>query len=116
MHFVFFIGLKYRVLWDETGLVMRASGIPERHIRFDEITEVRTERAQVSEFFAQSRPFRRIVVHGPKHDPKAFIDISLRHFRLDDIEELLKAIRLRRPDLAVPTVSVGGRKTAAKSR
>lgn len=106
---IVYIGMKYRVLWDETGVVMRASGGPERRIQYDEITEIRNEMAQVSEFLSQSRPFRRIVVYGRKHDPDAFIDISLRHFRLEDIEELLTAIRTRRPDLAIPTVPLGRR-------
>lgn len=97
-----YFGLKYRVLWDETGVYMRASGGPERHIRYEDITSIRNESAKVSEFQSQSRPFRRIVIHGRTHNPEAFIDISLRHFRLEDIEELLTIIRMRRPDLAVP--------------
>ncbi len=104
-----YFGLKYRVLWDETGLVMRASGLAERRIELDEITGISSEFADVTELLAQSRPFRRIVVHGRKHDPKAFVDISLRHFRLDDIEELLATIRTRRPDLHVPTVPMNRR-------
>jgi len=102
-----FIAMKYRVLWDETGLVMRASGGAETCIRYDEISEIKAEMAQVSEFLSQSRPFRRIVVHGRRHIPNALIDISLRHFRLSDIDELLRTIRKHRPDLVVPTIPAG---------
>jgi hypothetical protein len=102
-----YIGMKYRVLWGETGVVMRASGGPQRLIRYDEITEIKIERAQVSEFPVQSRPFRRIVIHGRKRHPKDYIDVSLRHFRPADIDELLAVIRSHRPDLAVPTVPWG---------
>jgi hypothetical protein len=98
-----YFGLKYRVSWDETGVSMRASGGPERHIAFDEITSVKYETA-----VSQSRPFRRIVIHGHKHDPKAFVDVSLRHFRLDDVDEMMNVIRAHRPDLTVPTVSTNG--------
>ena len=98
------IGLKYIVLWNDTEVVMRASGLAERHIGFDEISAIRYELAGVSEFLSQSRPFRRVVIHGRKHDTKAFIDISLRHFRLNDIEELLAAIHERRPDLTFPLI------------
>lgn len=97
-----YFGMKYRILWDETGVYMRASGLPERHIRFDEITSIRYELAQPTEFLAQSRPFRRIVIHGHNSEPNAFIDVSLRHFRLEDIEELMTAIHGHRPDLAIP--------------
>jgi hypothetical protein len=102
-----YIGMKYRVLWGDAGVVMRASGGPERLIRYDEITEIKIERAQGSEFVAQSRPFRRIVIHGQKQHPKEYIDVSLRHFRPADIDELLAVIRTRRPNLAVPTVPWG---------
>jgi hypothetical protein len=101
-----YIGMKYRVLWGENGVVMRASG-GQRLIRYDEITEIKIERAQVSEFPAQSRPFRRIVIHGRKRHPKDYIDVSLRHFRPADIDELLAVIRAHRPDLTIPTVPRG---------
>jgi len=104
---IVYFGLRYRVLWDETGVVMRASGGPERLIRYDEITEIKIERAKDSEFLAQSRPFRRIVIHGRKRDPNEYIDVSLRHFRPTDVDELLDVIRSHRPDLAVPTVPWG---------
>jgi hypothetical protein len=99
-----YFGLKYRVLWDATGVSMRASGGPERHIGFDEITSIRYVVAS-----SQSRPFRRIEIHGRKSDPKAFVDVSLRHFRLDDVDEMMTAIRMHRPDLKVPKVAMDGR-------
>ena len=99
-----YFGLKYRVRWDETGVYMRASGGPERHIRFDEITSIHYVLAA-----SQSRPFRRIEIHGNKRDPKAFVDVSLRHFRMDDISQMMDAIRIRRPDLQIPTISPTGR-------
>jgi hypothetical protein len=102
-----YFGLRYGVLWDGTGIVMRASGLPERRIRYDEIREVKIEMAQLHDLLAQSRPFRRIVVHGYRGDPNAFVDVSLRHFRPGDIDELLAAIRTHRPDLTVPTVPWG---------
>jgi hypothetical protein len=101
-----YIGMKYRVLWDETGVVMRASG-GKRLIRYDEITEIKIERAKAGEFLIQSRPFRRIVIHGRKRDPTEYIDVSLRHFRPADIDELLAVIRSHRPDLTVPIVPWG---------
>jgi hypothetical protein len=102
-----YFGLRYRVLWDGTGVLMRASGIGERRIQYGEITEIKIERAGVSEFLTQARPFRRIVIYGNARHPAAFIDISLRHFQPPDIDELLAEIRTRRPDLAVPTISWG---------
>jgi hypothetical protein len=104
---IVYFGLRYNVLWDGSGLVMRASGTPEKRIQYDDIKEIRIERANASEFMAQARPYRRIVVYGNVGHPAAFIDISLRHFQPRDINELLAEIRMRRPDLAIPTISWG---------
>ncbi len=102
--YVYFFGMKYRVWWNDVGVTMSASGGPERHIRFDEISEIRYEVASGGEFLSQSRPFRRIVIMGSLPDPAAPIDISLRHFRLEDIEELLMEIRKLRPDILLPAI------------
>jgi hypothetical protein len=100
--YVLLFGLKYEILWNEKEVVMRASGGPKRHIGFDEISQVKTEIAHVSEFLSQSRPFQRIVVYGDKHNLNKRIDISLRHFRHEDIEQLLATIGNHRPDLNLP--------------
>jgi hypothetical protein len=103
-----YFGLKYRVLWDSIGVYMRASGMKEeRLIRYEDITSIRYETAQASEFAAQSRPFRRIVVEGRGYKRNAFVDISLRHFRLEDIKELLTEVHVRRPDLTIPKIKIG---------
>ncbi len=103
---IVYFGLRYRVLWDRTGVVMRASGTGERRIQYDEITEIKIERAGQSEFLAQARPFRRIVIYGNAVHPES-IDISLRHFQPRDIDELLKEVRIHRPDLVVPVIQWG---------
>jgi hypothetical protein len=101
-----YIGLQYRVLWDNSGLVMRASGGKERCIQYHEIASVTLETG-VSEISCQSRPFRRIVVTPLSEQPDSFIDISLRHFQREDIDQLLANIRSQRPDLEVPTIPWG---------
>ncbi|HEX4007872.1 MAG TPA: hypothetical protein VHX60_16990 [Acidobacteriaceae bacterium] len=96
-------GLRYVVLWDDSGIVMRASGLKEdRRIRFEEIRKVDYELASGGEMLAQARPFRRLVIHSPRRDEP--IDISLRHFRLDDIDALMAVIQARRPDLDIPAI------------
>jgi hypothetical protein len=105
--FIFCFGMKYKVLWDKESLIMRASGGPERRIPFDEITSVRKEVSSASDVLAQSRPFRRIVVCGRENDPNARVDISLRHFDVHDISQLLTALHAHRPDLDIPTIQGG---------
>ena len=97
--YVLIFGMKDRIFWDNGGVIMRASGGPERRIGYAEITEVRYE---VGGSPSQSRPFRQIVILGRPHSSKTYIDVSLRHFRIEGIKSLLDAIRERRPDLAFP--------------
>ena len=106
IYFLYF-GLKYRVFWNEERVVMRARGGPDHQVRFDEITSVKKETSSAADVLAQSRPFRRIVVAGRANDPEARVDISLRHFDLRDISQLLTAIHCHRPDLDIPTVQGG---------
>ena len=102
--YILLFGMRYRIIWNDAGIIMRASGGPERHIGFDEITEIPYEVAGATEFLAQSRPFRRIVILGRRSHPKTLIDISLRHFRTQDIKNLMNAIHERRPDVTIPTI------------
>lgn len=112
---VYFFGMKYRIWWNDVGVTMSASGGPERHVSFDDVSEVRYEIASGGEFLSQSRPFRRIAIFGSSAGPSAPIDISLRHFRLEDIEKLLIEIRKRRPDLALPAIPRTRRSTPRSS-
>lgn len=95
--YVVLFGLRYRILWNDTTVVMRASGGPERRIPFDEIAEINYDVAA-----SQSRPFRRLVIHPRSEKRNSYVDVSLRHFRMEDINSLLAAIHQRRPDLMIP--------------
>ena len=114
IYFLYF-GMKYRVLWNNGSVVMRARGGAERRIQFDEIASVKKEVSSAGDVLAQSRPFSRIAVY-PNRDPDGFVDISLRHFKLEDVEELLAAIRKSRPDLCVPSTLMNDASGKARSR
>lgn len=103
---VYFFGMKYRIWWNDVGVTMSASGGQDRQVRFDEVSEIRYEIG-----LSQSRPFRRIVIFGSRAGPFDSIDISLRHFRLEDIEKLLVDIRKLRPDIPLPAIPVTPRST-----
>jgi hypothetical protein len=96
-----FLATRYRVCWDKTGVTMYADW-GKRTIGYEEISTVRYETASLADGKYLTRPFRRIVIHGHRHDPKAFVDISLRHFDPKDISALLLEINRRRPELAIP--------------
>jgi hypothetical protein len=93
------IALRYKILWDENSICMKASGEKDTHLKFESITEIKLERATLSEMLRASSPFRRIAIygHGDHH-----VNVSLRHFRRIDIIALMSAIKARRPDLTIP--------------
>ena len=99
----FFFGLKYNVFWDDSGITMSAAGISGRRILFDEISAISYEVGR-SESPKQTRPFNRVVIHSRPQAQNAFIDVSLRHFRLEDIQTLLDAVHERRPEVQIPEV------------
>jgi hypothetical protein len=94
--YVALFGVRYRVSFDDSAITMRAAG-GKRVIRYGEIAAVQYEVRP-----SQSRPIRRIVILGDNTALKNFIDVSVRHFNLDDIAALLKTVHDRRPDLAIP--------------
>ena len=96
-----YLGLRYRVYWSDDQLCQEASGGPKICIKYSEITKVDYEVAGPSDWRSASRPFRRIATDrlGEKD---GYIDVSLRHFAMDDIRELMHAIRTWRPDLSLP--------------
>jgi hypothetical protein len=96
------IGLKYKICWTNQEVCMEASGDASVRIKISEIANVVAERTRSGELFSMSRSFRRITIYGVGSDKSKFIDISLRHFNLDDIGELLQTIRKHRPDLTIP--------------
>lgn len=97
-------GLKYTVSWNEAGLLMTARGGSPRSVRFEDITSVESEIASPREFLVQARPYRRLVIKGKEDTRDSVIDVSLRHFRIEDIRSLLAEIRSHRPDISVPTI------------
>lgn len=101
--FLVYIGLSYRIVWSNDEVCQRASGGSDVCIKYGEITRITSETSKPGEWLAASRPFRRIVIHAesPRGEDK-FIDVSLKHFVAEDIRELMRTIRVRRPGLDLP--------------
>jgi hypothetical protein len=76
----------------------------KRRLLFSEIEGMKYETASADEFLAQNRPYRRLVVFGHTQGQKTFIDVSLRHFRKEDIQTLMEEIAKQRPDLSLPSI------------
>lgn len=99
-----YIGTRYRVAFDDSGISRQASGLREHHIAYADITRIEIERATAAEMFSMSVPFRRVAIYGKPGAAADKINVSLRHFAAADIEALLEAVRQHRPDLTIPAI------------
>lgn len=95
-------GLKYKIYWDQNKICQSASGGSDVCIGYDEIREIRLEKANLNEMIAMSSPYRRIAIYGATRQELGRINVSLRHFRDDDIRQLMAFIHGQRPDLPMP--------------
>jgi len=97
-------GLSYRIRLQQDSIVQRGFGVKTIAIPISEIKNIKLEvslGAKRKNNPMVDRPFRRIVI-TPKTDPDMYIDISLKHFKEEDIRELMRRIRTQRPDLSFP--------------
>jgi hypothetical protein len=93
--------LRYRVFWrDGTVERITANNIKTTIKAFD-ISHVVLEQSTGIGMLALRRPVRRITIYGKGEQ---HLDVSLRHFALDDIRRLMEVIHKMRPDLALPII------------
>lgn len=92
------LGWRYQVFYDEHQIVMKALGVRPVSIGFDQIAKIDKETS-----IARGRPFRRVVVYSIGSSGK-FIDVSLKHFMIQDVRELVGDIKHHRPDLVTPEI------------
>lgn len=100
-----YIGLKYKISWTDKAVCQEASGGPKVSIQYGWITKVTSEISKPGEVLAASRPFRRIAIYAKEpQGAKSFIDVSLKHFAIDDVRKLMSVVHDRRPDLTLPKI------------
>lgn len=99
-----YIGTRYRIFWHNGKIIQKASGMEDVTIKANEILKIEKETSNLSTFISLRRPFRRITIYGKDADGEKYIDVSLKHFALEDICKLLKEIHDERPDLKIPQV------------
>jgi hypothetical protein len=95
----------YRIAFSDVAVFQWASGIQKIAIPFSDILRVALETSSPAEMLRGARPFRRIAIYSQKSQHKGrFIDVSLRHFRGDDIRLLLATLHKYRPELDIPSI------------
>lgn len=98
-----YFGLKYKIFWNNNELFQKASGRSDVYIKYSEISRVASETSKPGELISAGRPFRRIVIYAENaQNGGKFIDVSLKHFVMDDVRCLMREIHEHRPDLVLP--------------
>jgi hypothetical protein len=103
--FLYFLNSRYQIFLENAEITMRAASLSAdpkapTSIKISDITLIKREVSDVHTTVKLKRPFQRISIYD-KSDNK-FIDISLKHFLMQDIRKLMKLIKEKRPDLDVP--------------
>lgn len=94
---IIMLNLRYTVTWNGRAIVQTAFGKRSVSISPDAITRIRFETSDTRTLFKANRPYRRVAIYAGDE----FIDVSMKHFKLDDIRKLIGILRRTRPDLSV---------------
>lgn len=94
-------GMRYRIFWDNGEIIQKAVAGNLTKIQISEITDVVQETSDMQTLVTFSRPMRRIVIYA-KHADGKFIDVSLKHFVIEDVRKLMRVIHEQRPELTLP--------------
>lgn len=93
--FIISLNLRYAITWNGTAIVQTAFGLPKVFIKPTDITKIRFETSDTRTLFKANRPYNRVAIYSGNK----FIDVSMKHFKIEDIRKLIAVIRETRPDL-----------------
>jgi hypothetical protein len=93
---------RYRIFWEHGQIKQVAAYGDVTTIAPSEIKRIVLERSDLQTLLSYTRPSRRIAIYGDGSNGHQWIDVSLKHFAVEDIRRLMRAIREHRPDLSMP--------------
>lgn len=101
---IIYMNIRYRIWWRDNAIVMRAGGFAGVIVtmRVEDIERIEQETSNARTATKMNRPFRRIAIYGKTAEGYPYIDVSLKHFNLDDIRKLMRIIHDRCPNLEMP--------------
>lgn len=93
-----FFQLGYKISLKDNKIIQRASGGKITTIDIQEIEKVARETSDLSTLLSFKRASSRITVYEKEKN----IDISLKHFKSEDIRKIMRIIHEQRPDIFIP--------------
>jgi len=97
-----YANIRYRIFWEDGQIKQIAANRDVTIIRTSEIDRIVLETSDLQTLLALRRPSQRIAIYAQGKSGPKWIDVSLKHFAVDDIRRLMRAIHERRPDLSLP--------------
>jgi hypothetical protein len=106
---IYFYDLKYSISVKDRAITMCVATwfrtpLAITTIRIADITSIKTETDDLTKAISSTRASRRIAIYDEHMENVKFIDISLKHFVLQDIRKLMEVIKAERADLIVPFI------------
>ena len=102
--FLYFFNSRYQIFFEKGVISMQAASLSNSNaltsIRVSDISSIQRETSNLHTTVKLKRPFQRIAIYDKNHNK--FIDISLKHFAMEDVHKLMKLIKEERPDLVLP--------------
>lgn len=95
-------GTRYRISWHDGEIVQRAADGPITVIKIDHIYKIEQETSDIKTLLRMRRPSRRVTIYGRTSHGMQKIDVSLKHFKREDVKKLMRGIHELRPDLKMP--------------
>ncbi len=98
------MGSSYQIWYSNNTIFRKAAGFQKiiTSIKLEDIKNIKEEVSDLNTLLKLNRPLRRITIYGKTSDGSSSIDVSLKHFKLEDIHKLMKLIHEHRPDISIP--------------
>ena len=108
-----YMGTRYRIYMENERVTQKAFRKKDVVISIKDIKTISMEASDAATLVKMQRPSNRITIYSEEK----FIDVSLKHFKYLDIQELMHRIKVLRPDLDVPfTKKARAARTKKRSR
>jgi len=96
--FMLFFQLGYRLIFKDNKIIQRASNGEITTIEINEIENIKQETSDTQTLISLRRPSNRITIYAKEK----IVDVSLKHFKSEDVRKLMKIIHDHRPEITIP--------------
>jgi len=97
-----YTSMRYRIWWEKGRVYQRSGDMIITSVDINDIKEIKQESSDLATLAAYNRPSKRITLYAETSEGPEQIDVSLIHFKINDVKGLMRRIHEKRPDLEMP--------------